>query len=257
MTCLSVLKINHLPSVCSGSQFHLSKVRYSRHYDLLTAVGFLVALQATRRLVRSGTLWCGAPCSSWVWMSRGTTYRCPLRPKGKKKLTSVRAMNKLVRRLCFVSLGCIHRLKLLDVVTFSYEHGSVRPCCHTVFRNYTVRGWSTQSAKVCTGWSSNRGVPFYLITGRSRPDLLWMFLSKLNWRKKISFPKRPTCLKGLVPKLVKHHFPQPICRSWSSGTRPSSISFLLVCLAETLRALVCSPGVGSPWRPLEVIRNEF
>lgn len=82
-----------------------SEVRYSRHMDLASAVGFLVAFQACRRLVRNGLLYLGTPCSQWIWLSRGSTGRCRLRPGGDKKIPSVRATNRLVRRLCFLFLG--------------------------------------------------------------------------------------------------------------------------------------------------------
>ena len=44
---------------------------YSTHHDLLTAIGFLVVLQACRRLRKHGHLWMGIPCNTFVWLSRG------------------------------------------------------------------------------------------------------------------------------------------------------------------------------------------
>lgn len=82
-----------------------SEVRYSRYHDLLLAIGWLSALQACRRLIPSAFVWLGVPCSQWVWISRGSTGRCRLRPHGSKKWSSVRRMNKLVRRLCYLFLG--------------------------------------------------------------------------------------------------------------------------------------------------------
>ncbi|CAJ1401114.1 unnamed protein product [Effrenium voratum] len=43
----------------------------------------------------------GPPCSSWVYLSRSSTGRCCLRPKGSNKNKKVRAQNRLVRRLCY------------------------------------------------------------------------------------------------------------------------------------------------------------
>ena len=84
-----------------------SKVRYSRHHDLLTSMGLFIAFHSMRHLIRGATVWLGAPCASWIWMSRGSTRRCSIRPKGSKRLRTVRRMNKLVRRLCFLLLVSI------------------------------------------------------------------------------------------------------------------------------------------------------
>ncbi len=46
--------------------------------------------------------------SGFVWLNRGTSRRSRLRPKGaKRKQASVRRANKIVKRLCFLSLGCV------------------------------------------------------------------------------------------------------------------------------------------------------
>lgn len=85
------------PSVCI-------EVTYSRHMDLMTAMGWLSALQAVRRLRPQGLLWAGCPCSTWIWMSRGSTGRSRLRVQGHKK-TATASANKMVRRLCYLILG--------------------------------------------------------------------------------------------------------------------------------------------------------
>ena len=45
----------------------------------------LVWLLLQLRLTRGGLLWIGVPCSSWIWLSRGSTRRCHLRPRGRKR----------------------------------------------------------------------------------------------------------------------------------------------------------------------------
>ena len=82
-----------------------SKVRYSRHFDILTACGFLASLQACRRLVRGALCWIGVPCSSWIWLSRGSTKRCRLRPQGNRRYKKVKESNRLVRRILYLFLG--------------------------------------------------------------------------------------------------------------------------------------------------------
>lgn len=80
----------------------LPKVNYSRHQNILLAMGFVVTLQTLRRVIKNGTVWLGVPCSSWVWMSRATTRRCRLRPQGTKKYQQVKLSNRLVRRVCYL-----------------------------------------------------------------------------------------------------------------------------------------------------------
>lgn len=75
--------------------------------DLGLTLGLLSAFQACRRLIVGGLLWLGCPCSSWVWVSRGSTRRCRLRPKGDTKVRSVKQANRLVRRLCYLLLACL------------------------------------------------------------------------------------------------------------------------------------------------------
>ena len=90
----------------SGCSFPL---RYgtSRHHDLLTALGWIAALQCLRRLVRGGCLFIGIPCNQWIWLSRGSTFRNRLKPKGCKRIASVKKgprPTNLVRRICYLSL---------------------------------------------------------------------------------------------------------------------------------------------------------
>ena len=84
-----------------------TQVAYSRCHDLLSVVGFMVTLACIRRLRTGGHLWAGAPCSSFVWMSRGSTKRCRLRVRGARALSSVKKANRFLRRLCMGSLGCM------------------------------------------------------------------------------------------------------------------------------------------------------
>lgn len=124
---------------CVAVSVAMIEVRMSRHHDLMSALGLLICFQIIRRIRVScpyrgvkpgrshyarhasnlkpcakylfptckvgGHLWCGAPCSSFVWISRGSTRRCRLRPGGSKRIASVRAANKLVRRFCYACLA--------------------------------------------------------------------------------------------------------------------------------------------------------
>ena len=72
----------------------------------------------------------GPPCSSWVWIARGSTKRCRLRPQGSKRYAAVRKANKLARRLLYLNLAstksnddslCLCRLDL-------YKYINICPC---------------------------------------------------------------------------------------------------------------------------------
>ena len=116
------------------------EVRFSRHHDLLTSFGLMYVFTLCRRLARGGhvtgrelgrvvllEVFLAPPCSSWVWMSRGSTRRCRLRVRGPKRIKSVRMQNKLVRRLCYVLLVCLfHVLVLEDIVKISLYKRSGR-----------------------------------------------------------------------------------------------------------------------------------
>ena len=62
----------------------------------------------------------GPPCSSWVWLSRGSTKRCRLRPQGSKLHAGVKRSNKLARRLLY--------LKLVSTNSNAWWHPSMCMC---------------------------------------------------------------------------------------------------------------------------------
>ena len=76
-----------MDDVCFASAF---EVCLSRHHDFMTAFGFYLVMQCVRRLATHSHMWVGVPCSTWVWMSRGSTRRCRLRARGSKKVRCVK-----------------------------------------------------------------------------------------------------------------------------------------------------------------------
>ena len=74
------------------------------------------ALMLVRRLRADALLFCGPPCSTWVWMSRGSTLRSTVTPLGDTTLPCVASANKLVarrRRVSVHSQVSIHSLCVL------------------------------------------------------------------------------------------------------------------------------------------------
>lgn len=70
--------------------------------DILAVAGFLRALRLVLRLRVGGLLWAGTPCSSWVYMNRGTSCRTASEPLGNQSQPSVRRSNIMVARVALL-----------------------------------------------------------------------------------------------------------------------------------------------------------
>lgn len=69
-------------------------------------VSFRVLCQSVLKKFFFSQAWLGPPCASWVWVSRGSTHRSRLHPKGnRRRFPKVRASNRLCRRLALLCLG--------------------------------------------------------------------------------------------------------------------------------------------------------
>ena len=71
---------------------------YHKGHDLLTPCGFLLALRMAEALKPGGLLWLAPPCSTWVWMARGSTGR-HIQVQGDVTLEVVVRNNALAERL--------------------------------------------------------------------------------------------------------------------------------------------------------------
>ena len=76
-------------------------------------------LQALRRLM-SNTLTCMAPlCSSWVWINRGTSLRCPAVPLGDIHNQGVQIGNEMVAKpLALLSKDCVVIARWLGMLQY-------------------------------------------------------------------------------------------------------------------------------------------
>lgn len=74
------------------------------HMDLSTPEGFVFALVVVLRLRVGGACLCAPPCSSFVWINRGTSKRTRIRPQGDITLPSVRAANQLAARTALLAM---------------------------------------------------------------------------------------------------------------------------------------------------------
>lgn len=77
-------------------------IKMSKHLDIASGTGFMAILQGLRSLAICGLAWLAIPCSSWIFLSRGSTKRSRLRPKGKRAYKKVRLANKIARRVVYL-----------------------------------------------------------------------------------------------------------------------------------------------------------
>lgn len=100
--------------ITSGCEYYGLKskgldVAHHSRMDILKGIGFIITLQLVRRVVTHGTVWFGIPCSSWVFMSRGSTHRSWWRSEGNTTYENVRRQNKIARRMCYLLQYCFMR----------------------------------------------------------------------------------------------------------------------------------------------------
>lgn len=81
-------------------------VKRNRNFNVLTAVGFIAALQGIRTLQRGCIWWAAPPCATFVWLSRGSTGRTSTRPQGKREYRCIRIANRIIRRVCYLIEYC-------------------------------------------------------------------------------------------------------------------------------------------------------
>ncbi|CAL1128416.1 unnamed protein product, partial [Cladocopium goreaui] len=98
-----------------GLQSRALDVNYTRKMDLATAFGFILAVNFVRHVRQQGCAWFALPCSSWVFLSQGSTKRHFLRPQGWNCFKSTAEGNRLARRLAYLLELC-HKLKIFYII---------------------------------------------------------------------------------------------------------------------------------------------
>ena len=77
-------------------------VRTAPTHDVLRPEGLVLLLDCVLSLEPCCVLWCAPPCSTWVFLSRGSTHRSKERPEGDVSNEYVLAQDALVERLALV-----------------------------------------------------------------------------------------------------------------------------------------------------------
>lgn len=77
--------------------------------NILTTAGWLRALTLVLRLRHGALLWAGVPCSSFVFINRGTSKRSASNPLGSPTQPTVQLANEIVARVGLLLLLAIAR----------------------------------------------------------------------------------------------------------------------------------------------------
>ena len=107
-------------------------LRTSAHHDVLTPSGVLLLLQQVLLLRPGGILWRAPPCSTWVFMSRGSTGRSMEQPWGNAQSPYILSQDALVDRLVLALEVATARgawwIVEQPATTLMWEYPSMRAC---------------------------------------------------------------------------------------------------------------------------------
>jgi len=103
-------------------------------FDILTPLGFCIMLAAVWRLRRHGVLLLAPPCSSWVWMSMGSSKRRKQSEdgaaadlwKGDPENHRIKSQNRFISRIACVIELCrrrkVHHILEQPKTSLMFEH---------------------------------------------------------------------------------------------------------------------------------------
>jgi len=149
--------------------------KHGQSHDILTPLGFLTCLSAVMHIKRHGFLFLAPPCSTWVWMSHGSTGRRRNNAMGDPHNNYVKSQNRLVSRLChiiwlarkrgvFVIIeqpqdSCMeqhprlaHLLKRFRMGTFKLDMGAYGAFSQKPTKLWGTAPWLHKMTKKLTGW---------------------------------------------------------------------------------------------------------
>lgn len=94
------------------------------HENILTVPGLLVAVRHVLTIVPSGLLWCGVPCSLWIFISANFHKRTKGSIEGDLNRQGVKKANAIV---CRVILLCLLSMSISVEWCIEQPHSSVMP----------------------------------------------------------------------------------------------------------------------------------
>lgn len=111
----------------------------SQDLDILRGLGFLSLLAGLRHLCKGGLSWWAPPCSSWVWLSRGSTHSSALNPRGSSKYQKVGEANRICRRMIY----------LLEYIIKKEAYFAIeQPCSSVMWRYRPMRKFLKKSGAI-------------------------------------------------------------------------------------------------------------
>lgn len=153
-------------SICFGfGCFQMQTAKYDKNYDeamdLNTTIGMATALKFLCGLHKLGLVWAAPPCSSWVFLSVGTTCRSKSNPMGKTSNEKVHWNNILVHKLaCLLEIatafGCYFIVEQPTSSTL-WQHPRVK----TMFERLGCIVQDTHTYMGMYGGDSMKGMKLY------------------------------------------------------------------------------------------------
>ena len=98
-------------AACEDAQLRLTFDNETRReeQDLSTVLGFIIGLQHTLRIERSGLLWLGVPCCSFSFLATSVHQRSWTRPLGDTQRSFVAMGNLLATRALMLAIVALSR----------------------------------------------------------------------------------------------------------------------------------------------------
>ena len=90
-------------------QARIQELRQGPSHDILSVRGMVRAISCTLSVAVAGVFWSGLPCSSLIWLNRGTSKRSKWAPFGNQNNPKVDASNAMTLRWILCALVAITR----------------------------------------------------------------------------------------------------------------------------------------------------
>jgi hypothetical protein len=121
--------------------------------DMLETAGWLRALRLVLRLRHGALLWAGVPCSSFVFMNRGTSRRSTARPLGDTSRPTVDKSNIICSRVVMLLMVAIARgaawaveQPMSSLMDLHPRFVQLKELCHMLVKTVSMHCGSTSTA---------------------------------------------------------------------------------------------------------------
>lgn len=155
-------------SICFGfNVFKMEATKFDKNYsdcmDMNSSMGLATAVDCLCRVHKQGLVWAAPPCSSWVFLSVGTTGRSKERPLGREENEKVRWNNVLVHKLaCLLEIATAFGIFfIIEQPTSStlWQHPRVKEMFNRVGAHIAIK--TTHTFMGMFGGDSQKGMKLY------------------------------------------------------------------------------------------------